>query len=78
MRGLTNAPPYDHITTVAELATVVERLSQVSHVGISLETTGPDPFTDRIRTIKFAASGRPVPVFTSKALRSRVSLSHIS
>ena len=62
MSCLTNAPPYEHITTVEELATVVERLSQASHVGIAIETTGPDPFTDRIRTIQFAASGMPVPV----------------
>ena len=51
---------YCFVTTVHELHAVLEELAPYPVIGISIETTGPDPLIDRIRVIQLAVSDQPV------------------
>jgi DNA polymerase-1 len=51
---------YCFVTTVHELHAVLEELAPYPAIGISIETTGPDPFIDRMRAMQLAVSDQPV------------------
>jgi len=56
---------YCFVTTVHELHAVLEELAPYPVIGISIETTGPDPLIDRIRTIQLAVNDQPVALIGS-------------
>ena len=51
---------YCFVNTVHELHAVLKGLASYPVIGISIETTGTDPFIDRIRAIQLAVSDQPV------------------
>ena len=53
-------PGYYFVTSVHELYAVLEELAPYHAIGISIETTGPDPLIDRIRVIQLAVNDQPV------------------
>ena len=55
-------PPYHLITTPAELETELARLRTEPVLGIDTETTGLDPFNDRLRLIQIAGPERTLVV----------------
>ncbi|MGZ4902108.1 MAG: DNA polymerase [Halobacteriota archaeon] len=61
----------EYVTTEGQLADVLERMRLSHALAVTLETTGPDPFVDQIRTLHLAVYNHPVAVIDYIQLSQR-------
>ncbi|MGZ4907602.1 MAG: DNA polymerase [Halobacteriota archaeon] len=62
---------YEHVTTEGQLADILERMRHPSALAVTLETTGPDPLVDQLRTLCLAVHDYPVVIVDCTQLAQR-------